>query len=229
MKKNRILVSVDEPEKRKFKNQLPKILESYNHHRAIVKSLLKTEKLPKDYKATHKLFIDNLTAGMHHDITLTACANAKGMYNEYTKLASLYAICKENDEKYSDLIPCMILGKRGYEFSDEIENILNDKFGNYVEGDLAIQLYKYVDEWLTMYQKLDTISENRILKNYGAIAQSTPLIQFNSNLTLSVNHNTINELANSLENDTKMDDFTSKVLNSIYEEEEQKKEAAIVG
>ncbi len=225
-KGERLQIGVDTLGLRRLKGGLPKILEDFNKLRSIIKSVLKSDNIPGDFKKAFKMFCDHVMDGHPDSVKLSWAAQSKGLESEFKKAASLYQICKDFAEANPGYMQYMTLDKKMkvYVFTESIDNLLNEKAGQYLVGSTAIALYNKVRHFLGGFTELIYLQEGRVLF-YGAdVLRAIPLLKHNLDQTISPDHITIQKLANRLDA-ANLDETTMGIFNQMLNDEKEKQSA----
>ncbi len=213
-KKLRIRVGIDEPILRKLKSELPKQLAPFNKLRGVLKSAMQTDKINGDYKIAYREFCDQLLDGFPADCSLNFCSQAKGKHDEFKRSVDLYEQCKELDQEY---IKYLRLKDGNYIFDTDIDKYLESLSELTIEGNTAIKLYSKVCELLNVFIFLDTLADNRVLKQPADLQKASGLVYHAPDMTLKPNHVNIQAVANLLDNGT-LNDEEQKAYKELINE-----------
>ncbi len=212
--KKKIRVGTDEPILRKLKSELPKQLAPFNKLRGVLKSAMQTDKINSDYKIAYREFCDQLLDGFPADCSLNFCSQAKGRHDEFKRSVDLYEQCKELDQEY---IRYLRLEDGNYIFDTDIDKYLESLSELTIEGNTAIKLYSKVCELLNVFIFLDTLADNRVLKQPADLQKASGLVYHAPDMTLKPNHISIQAVADQLDNG-RLNDEEQKAYKELLNE-----------
>ena len=209
-------VGNDEVELQRLKTELPKILIAPNKMREQLKSIMRTDKINKDYKIAYKDFCEFILDGFPEGVSISFAAGAKNYKEQFHSVRKLYEQCKEIDQEY---IKYLLLLEDVYVFDRDIEKYLNDLTGLYVTGNTAVNLYNATRTMLDHFLFINALSNGRTMNWPAELQKACGLIYHASNLTLQVSHTQVQLVSNQLDNSTRLTEDEIETLKELNNEQ----------
>ena len=216
MTETRLKVGNDEAELQRLTNELPKILIAPNKMREQLKSIMRTDKINKDYKKAYKEFCEFILDGFPEGVSISFAAGAKNYKEQFHSVRKLYEQCKEVDQKYIDFLR-LVDGM--YVFDKQILEYLNDLTSLYVTGNTAVNLYNATRTMLDHFLFINALSNGRTMNWPAELQKACGLIYHRSDLTLQVSHTQVQLVANQLDNSTRLTEDEKETLKELNHEQ----------
>ena len=218
MTEKKLKVGNDEVELYNLTSALPKILIAPNKMREQLKSIMRTDKINKDYKKAYKEFCTFILEGFPEGVSISFAAGAKNYKEQFHSVRKLYEQCKEVDQEY---LKHLCLVKDVYVFDKNILEYLNELTSLYVTGNTAVNLYNACRTMLDHFLFINALSEGRTMSYPAELKKACGLIYHASNLTLQVNHVQVQLVANQLDNSTRLTEDEKETLKELNHEQQE--------